>query len=244
MIELREVLAVCSLEIVSQTIVFGLIILEMTDFDVIIGMDWLTTFRAKIDCSYRRVTFRTPEGETLKFIGNQRWSPILPLMESIFTNIWSEGGDTIVTEYPFIVREYANVFPNTLREVEFTIELLPRTAPIYFPAYYKMAHAEMIELMKQLKELLDLEFIRPNSLPWGSPVLFARKNDGSLHLCVKYKKLKAVTIENKHTMSWIDDLFDKLRGSRCFSKIDLRIGLPSSTCAREGRPEYSLQDSL
>lgn len=82
----------------------------------------------------------------------------------------------------------------------------------------------MIELTKQFRELLDTEFIRPSSSPWGAPVLFVEKKNGPLHLCVDYRKLIAVTIKNEYPMSRIDDLFDQLWGASSFSKIDIQTG--------------------
>ena len=77
---------------------------------------------------------------------------------------------------------------------------------------------------KRSKELLDKGFIRPSSSPWGAPVLFVKKKDGSLRLCIDYRQLNKVTIKNKYPLPRIDDWFDQLQGARCFSKIDLRSG--------------------
>lgn len=78
--------------------------------------------------------------------------------------------------------------------------------------------------MSQLQELLDKAFIRPNSSPWGAPVLFVKKKDGSMKMCIDYRELNKVTIKNKYPLPRIDDLFDQLQGASCFSKIDLRSG--------------------
>ena len=131
--------------------------------------------------------------------------------------------------YIMVVDEYPDVFPNKLpglppeREIELCIDLIPRTSPIFISPYH-MAPTEMIELRKQLQELLDKGFIRPSTSPWGAPVLFAKKHDGSLRLCVDYRLLNRVTIKNKYHLPRIDELFDQLGGSRYFSKIDLRSG--------------------
>lgn len=106
------------------------------------------------------------------------------------------------------------------REVEFRIDLIPDTAPIH-AHYLRMAPAELMELQKQLDDLLELKFIQHSASPWGALVLFVKKKDGSLRLCIDYKKLNAVAIK-KYPMLRIDDLFDQLRGARCFSKIDLQ----------------------
>src|SRR3954465_7385289 len=108
-----------------------------------------------------------------------------------------------------------------VREVDFTIDLLPGTTPIFTPPY-RMALAELEELDKQIKELLRLGFIRPSRSPWASSTLFAKKKDRTLRLCIDYRKLNAVTVKNKYLMLRIDELFDHLQGAKFFSKIDLR----------------------
>ena len=87
-----------------------------------------------------------------------------------------------------------------------------------------MAHIELAELKIQLQELLDKEFIRPSNSPWKAPVLFVKKKDGTFRLCIDYHQLNKVTVKNKYSLPWIDDLFDQLKGARVFSKIDLRLG--------------------
>ena len=109
------------------------------------------------------------------------------------------------------------------REVEFTIDLIPGTEPISIPPY-KMSPAELRELKAQLEELLSKGFIRPSISPWGAPVLFVKKKDGSLRLCIDYRQLNRVTIRNQYPLPRIDELFDQLQGSRVYSKIDLRAG--------------------
>ncbi|KAA0041507.1 putative polyprotein [Cucumis melo var. makuwa] len=109
------------------------------------------------------------------------------------------------------------------REIEFAIELEPGTVPISI-APYKMALVELKELKVQLQELLDKGFIRPTVSPWGAPVLFVKKKDGWMHLCIDYKELNKVTVKNKYPLPRIDDLFDQLQGATVFSKIDIRSG--------------------
>ena len=87
-----------------------------------------------------------------------------------------------------------------------------------------MAPAELNELKTQLQELLDKGFIRPSNSPWGAPVLFVRKKDGTHRLCIDYRQLNKITMKNKYPLPRIDDLFDQLKGARAFSKIDLRSG--------------------
>ena len=105
--------------------------------------------------------------------------------------------------------------------VDFGIELQPGTSPISMTPH-RMAPVELQELRVQLQELLDKGFIRPNTSPWGVPVLFAKKKDKTLRLCIDYRKLNRVTIKNRYPLLRIDDLFDQLRGALVYSTIDLR----------------------
>jgi hypothetical protein len=128
-----------------------------------------------------------------------------------------------------VVRDFPDVFPEELpgmppdREVEFVIDLLPGTAPISKRSY-RMSVKELKELKKQFSELQEAGYIRPSSSPWGAPVLFVQKKDGSQRMCVDYWSLNDVIIKNKYPLPCIEDLFDQMRGARVFSKIDLRSG--------------------
>ena len=128
-----------------------------------------------------------------------------------------------------IIKEFPDVFLDDIsglppdRVIEFVIELVPGTEPISIPPY-RMALAELKELMAQLEELLSKGFIRPSTSLWGAPVLFVKKKDGSLRLCIDYRQLNQVTIRNQYPLPRIDELFDQLHGSRVYSKIDLRSG--------------------
>ncbi|GJV54446.1 putative reverse transcriptase domain-containing protein [Tanacetum coccineum] len=127
-----------------------------------------------------------------------------------------------------IVRDFPEVFPEDLpglpsaRPVEFQIDLIPGAAPVA-RAPYRWPH-EMKELSEQLQELFDKGFIRPSSSPWGAPVLFVKKKDGSFRMCIDYRELNKLTVKNRYPLSRIDDLFDQLQGSSIYSKIDLRSG--------------------
>ncbi|KAI3792869.1 hypothetical protein L2E82_06760 [Cichorium intybus] len=126
-----------------------------------------------------------------------------------------------------VVCEYPDVFPDDLpglppdRQVKFSIDLVPAQVA---RAPYRLAPSEMKEMVSQLQELLNKSFIRPSSSPWGAPVLFVKKKDGSMRMCIDYRELNKVTIKNKYPLPRIDDLFDQLQGASCFSKIDLRSG--------------------
>nr|KYP72946.1 Transposon Ty3-I Gag-Pol polyprotein [Cajanus cajan] len=128
-----------------------------------------------------------------------------------------------------VVQNFPEVFPNDIlglppdREIEFLIDLMPGTGPISM-APYRMSPSELVELKKQLEELLEKQFIRPSVSPWGAPVLLVKKKDGSFRLCVDYQQLNKFTIKNKYPLPRIDDLLDQLRGATVFYKIDLRSG--------------------
>jgi hypothetical protein len=109
------------------------------------------------------------------------------------------------------------------RDIEFSIELLPGTAPIS-KGPYRMDVKDLVELKKQIEELLEKGFILLSSSPWGAPVLFVSKKDGSRRMCVDYRSLNEVTIKNKYPLPCIEDLFDQMRGAKVFPKIDQRSG--------------------
>ncbi|KAL5773523.1 hypothetical protein ACOSQ2_013447 [Xanthoceras sorbifolium] len=120
--------------------------------------------------------------------------------------------DSTIQNIPTVC-DFADVFPGELpglppqREVEFVIDVVPGTSPVFI-APYRMAPAELKELKIQLQELLDKGFIRPCVSPCGAPVLFVKKKDGSLRLCIDYRQLNKLTIKNKYPLPRIDDLFD------------------------------------
>ena len=113
--------------------------------------------------------------------------------------------------------------PPPQRVVDFDIELHLGTSPISMTPH-RMAPVELQGLRVQLQELLDKGFIRPSTSPWGTPVLFAKKKGKTLRLCIDYRQLNRVMIQNRYPLPRIDDLFDQLRGARVYSKIDLRTG--------------------
>ncbi|KAL0540220.1 hypothetical protein IC582_024453 [Cucumis melo] len=237
----KEKVKACQIEIAGHVIEVTLLVLDMLDFDVILGMDWLAANHASIDCSRKEVTFNPPSMASFKFKGEGSRS--LPQVISVIraSKLLSQGTwgilasvvdtrevDVSLSSEP-VVRDYPDVFPEELpglpphREVEFAIELEPGTVPIS-RAPYRMAPAELKELKVQLQEWLDKGFIRPSVSPWGAPVLFVKKKDGSMHICIDYRELNKVTVKNRYPLPRIDDLFDQLQGATVFSKIDLRSG--------------------
>ncbi|GBG92771.1 hypothetical protein CBR_g57014 [Chara braunii] len=130
-----------------------------------------------------------------------------------------------------LIREYHDVFPSSfsyagippMRDVEHSIQLVPDYR-VHHQAPYRLSILEATELKRQLEELLRLGFIKPSNSPWGAPVLFARKADETLRLCIDYRGLNRYTVKNNYPMPRSDELFDRLAGNRFFMKIDLHSG--------------------
>jgi hypothetical protein len=128
----------------------------------------------------------------------------------------------VVKDFPDVFLEELPGMPPDM-EVEFVIDLLPGTAPISKRPYRRYVE-ELKGLKKQLTKLQEAGYLRPSSSPWGAPVLFVQKKDGSQRMCVEYRSFNDVTVKNKYLLPRIEDLFDRRRGARIFSKIDLRSG--------------------
>jgi hypothetical protein len=197
----------------------NLIVLPSSGIDIILGMGWLTKYDTVIHCSKRSVVLTSQEGERFEFVAT-----LPPAKDCAVNQLKASSMEDIR-----VVSEYPDVFPDDLpgippeRDIEFIIDLLPGTAPIA-KRPYRMSVGELEKLKKQVKELLDKGYVRPSSSPWGAPVIFVEKKDGTQRMCVDYRALNEVTIKNKYPLPRIEDLFDQLKGAKVFSKIDLRLG--------------------
>ncbi|GJX65067.1 putative reverse transcriptase domain-containing protein [Tanacetum coccineum] len=239
-VSINNVLIGCTLNLLNRSFPIDLMVIELGSFDIIIGMDWLSRYDAAILCGEKKV--RIPlEGKTLVIEGDRNNSR-LKIVSCIKAQKYIEKGCELflaqVTEQESkekrledvpVIRDFPEVFPEELpglpppRQVEFRIDLIPGAAPVA-RAPYRLAPSEMKELSKQLQELSEKGFIRPSSSPWGAPVLFVKKKDGSFRMCIDYRELNKLTIKNRYPLPRIDDLFDQLQGSSVYSKIDLRSG--------------------
>ncbi|GKA21141.1 putative reverse transcriptase domain-containing protein [Tanacetum coccineum] len=147
---------------------------------------------------------------------------------------------------PNIITDFPEVFPKDFpgippaQQVEFQIDLVLGAAPVARTPY-RLAPSEMKELAKQLQELSDKGFIRPNSSPWGAPVFFVKKKDRSFRMCIDYRKLNKLTVKNCYLLPRIDDLFDQLQGSSVYSKIDLRSGYHQLRVREEDIPKTAFR---
>ena len=189
----------------------------------------------------KRVTLRTPNEDKVTFIG-ERSNHLSNVISAATARKMVQKGceayvayviDTVkarpsVSDIP-TVSDFLDMFPKELselppqREIEFTIDVVPGATPASVTSY-RMAPTKLRELKLQLQELLEKGFIRPSVSPWGAPVLFVKKKDGTLRLCIDYRQLNKLTVKNKYPLPRIDDLFDQLKGASIFSKIDLRSG--------------------
>ncbi|WVZ85446.1 LOW QUALITY PROTEIN: hypothetical protein U9M48_032375 [Paspalum notatum var. saurae] len=192
-----------------------LIVLESNGIDVILGMNWLQRYHGIIMCVERKLILTTPAGERIEV-------PIpVPQSEVNAMDASALEGIRVVSEFP-------DVFPESLpgmppeRNIEFSIDLVPGTAPIYKKPY-RIADVELLEVKKQIDELLQKRFIRKSTSPWATPVLHTEKKDGLLRMCVDYRGLNAVIVKNKYLLPRIEDLFDQQKGACVFSKIDLGL---------------------
>ncbi|XP_070020327.1 uncharacterized protein [Nicotiana sylvestris] len=215
-----------------------LLLLDMVDFDVILGMDWLSPYYAILDCHAKTVTLALPGLPQLEWKGTPGHSPSRVISYAkdhrmvekgclaYLASIRDSDAEVSSIESVPIVREFPEVFPADLsgmppdRDIDFCINVAPGTQPISIPPY-RMAPPEFKELKEQLQDLLDKGFIRPSVSPWSAPVLFVKKKDGSMRMCIDYQQLNKATIKNKYPLPRIDDLSDQLQGARVFSKIDL-----------------------
>ncbi|XP_061357106.1 uncharacterized protein LOC133301486 [Gastrolobium bilobum] len=205
------------------------IVLEGMNIHIILGMDWLVRYGVMLDCCRRRIFF-SAKGEKLDSLYLMAPQLKKALNEGdagyIILGVLVEASKEPTANIP-IVCEFEDVFPEEIpqfppeKEIEFSIDLFPGVGPISL-ASYRMSHVELAELKKQLEELSRKNFVRPSVSPWGAPVIFVKKKDGTMRLCMDYRQLNKVSVKNKYPLPLIDDLLDQLRGVFVFSKIDLR----------------------
>ncbi|GJS78388.1 reverse transcriptase domain-containing protein [Tanacetum coccineum] len=234
----NTVLRGCTLVLLNHVFKIDLLPTRLGSFDVIVGMDWLSYHRAVIDCYEKIVRIPLPNGEILEVQGERP--------EKDLGSLACIKADEKKLDDIRIVRDFPEVFPDDLlglphvREVEFRIDLIPGASPVV-RSPYRLAPSEMLELSNQLKELQEKGFIRPSHSPWGAPVLFVKKKDGSMRMCIDYRELNKLTIKNRYPLPRIDDLFDQLQGACCFSKIDLRSGYHQLRVREEDIPKTAFR---
>ena len=258
LLEASTILKSCKIELSGQEFDIDLIPITLGSFDVVVGMDWLSKNRAEIVCYEKQIRLPVSESDVLTVQGDKAGAitGIISLLKAqkclrkgqigILAHVTEGAGEERKLDDIPIVRDFPEVFPEDLpglpphRQVEFQIDLIPGAAPIARTPY-RLAPAELQELSTQLQELLDKGFIRPSSSPWGAPVLFVKKKDGTFRMCIDYRELNKVTIKNRYPLPRIDDLFDQLQGSSYYSKIDLRSGYHQMRVREEDIPKTAFR---
>jgi hypothetical protein len=157
----------------------NLIVLESKGIDIILGMDWLSKHNGLIDCAKKAVRLTPTSGNELKYVAEN-----LVMNKAASNRMVLNHLDAASIRGIRTVSEFLDVFPEELpgmppdSEIEFVIELVPGTTPI-FKRPYRMAANQLAELKKQLQELLDKGYIRSSASPWGAPAIFVLKKDGT-----------------------------------------------------------------
>ncbi|GKB17848.1 putative reverse transcriptase domain-containing protein [Tanacetum coccineum] len=260
----NTILRGCTLNLQNHLFKIDLLPIELGSFGVIVGMDWMAEHRAEVVCYEKYICVLY--GNDMLIIQGERSGvkneSRLEVISSIRTQKYIDQGCQVFliqmmkeeeTEIPerriedvLVVRDFPEVFLEDLprlpptRQVKFHIELILGAAPVA-RAPYRLAPAEMKELAEQLKELSDKGFIRPSSSPWGAPILFVKKKDGSFRMCIDYRELNKLTVKNRYPLPRIDDLFDQLQGSSIYSKIDLRSGYHQLRVREEDIPKTAFR---
>ncbi|GKD49532.1 putative reverse transcriptase domain-containing protein [Tanacetum coccineum] len=233
-IGLNTILRGCTLNILNHPFKIDLMPVELGSFDAIIGMDCNRGNEALLHI----ISYTKTQEYMLK------GCPIF--LANVTTKETEDKSEKKRLEDVPIVRDFPDVFPEDLpglpptRQVEFQIDLILGAAPVA-RAPYRLAPSEMKELSEQLKELSDKGFIRPSSSPWGAPVLFVKKKDGSFRMCIDYQELNKLTVKNRYPLPRIDDLFDQLQGSNVYFKIDLRSGYHQLRVRKEDIPKTAFR---
>ncbi|GKD42593.1 putative reverse transcriptase domain-containing protein, partial [Tanacetum coccineum] len=197
----------CTLNLLNHPFNIDLMPIEMGSFDIIIGIDWLSKYQAVIVCAEKIA--RIPFGNEILIVrgdgSSHKHGFRLNIISCTKTQKYLLKGCQVFLAHVTTKKAEDNSKEKRLEDVP-----------------YQLASSEMKELSDQLQELSDKVFIRPSSLPWGAPVLFFKKRDGSFQMCIDYRELNKLTVKNHYPLPKIDDLFYQLQGSSVYSKINLR----------------------
>jgi hypothetical protein len=240
--KVAEVIPVCQFIMEGLPTKATLKILPLRSYDLLIGMEWLAAYKTKLDCYLKILECVNEERRKVTLQGIQK--PVsLRRISSLQMKKYCRNGCPLyeiqvlesveddkpnLEDHP-ILREYRDMFPEEVsglppkRDIDFPIELEPRVVPVCRTPY-RMSTLKLVELKIKLKEMMEKGYIWPSVSPWGAPVLFVKKKDDTLRLCIDYRQLNKTTIKNKYPLPRINDLFDQLGGASIFSKIDLRYG--------------------
>ncbi len=240
-----------TLEVAGVTRQETAVVLDLVDFDCILGLHWLEELNPVINWKRKKLLVPVPGGavevdldknpcrsavdaptllSTMKIQELAEGEPVF----LVTLKAQGPGKEEVIPEptslppvWDQIIKDYADVFPEEHpglppdRSVQLEINLEAGALPVSKPAY-RLSPAGMDELKTQLAVLLEKGLIRPSTTPWGAPVLFAPKTDGGLRMCLDYRALNKVTIKDKNPIPRVDEILDRLQGAKHFSTLDLR----------------------
>src|ERR1700680_1182957 len=240
---------VCVISIGGLTESVELAIIPLVGYDVILGTPWLQRHNPSINWTSYTISVNCNGNQCELPLANITDTPVVELVSALQFKREVQHGEelylalvqspaehsndskaAINSDASTIINEFKEVFPEELpsglppsRDVDHRIELEPGQQPPRRPSY-RMSQPELDELKRQLTELMDKGHIQESKSPYGAPVLFVKKKDGTLRMCIDYRALNKITIKNKYPLPRIDELLDRLLGAKYFSKIDLRSG--------------------
>ncbi|GJR01990.1 putative reverse transcriptase domain-containing protein [Tanacetum coccineum] len=216
-IRINTIIRGCTLNFLDHPFNINLMPVELGIFDVIIGMDWLSKYHALIDCAEKIV--RIPWGnETLIFYGdgsNQGNKTRLNIILCTKTHKYLLKGHNVFLAHVTTKETKDKSGEKRLEDVPI-VQDFPEVFPKDLPG---LPPTRQVEFQIDLMPMLHL------SSPWGAPILFVKKKDGSFQMCIDYRELIKLTVKNRYPLPRTDDLFDQLQGTSVYSKIDLRSGL-------------------
>ncbi|GJV11181.1 putative reverse transcriptase domain-containing protein, partial [Tanacetum coccineum] len=215
-IGLNTILKGCTLNFLNHQFNINLMPVELGSFDAIIGMDWLAKYQAVIVCAEKKYM--------------EKGFPIF-LAHITAKEIEDKSEKKRLEDVP-IVQDFPEVFPEDLPGLSNNEDLHPYLSSSGLDKWN-------FKLIWRLSEYKG--FIRPSSSPWGAPVLFVKKKDGSFRMCIDYRELNKLTVKNRYPLPRIDDLFDQLQGSSVYSKIDLRSGYHQLRVRKEDIPKTAFR---
>jgi len=220
--------------------------------DIILGKPWLDLWNPEVDWLRNIIKISNRQGESITITpartkttgekvqinlisAKQTWKAIKKGDDEVLLAILKEPDEELENNEPAekaksLLTEFADVFPEKIpagllpeRVIDHRIELEQGATPTARPMY-RMSQNELEELRTQLEELVESGYIQQSRSPYAAPVIFVKKKDGSIRMCIDYRALNKITIKNKYPIPRIDDLFDQLNGAKVFSKIDLCSG--------------------
>nr|GEW09964.1 putative reverse transcriptase domain-containing protein [Tanacetum cinerariifolium] len=219
-LETNTVLRDCILGLLGHPFNIDLMPIDLGSFDVIIGMDWLAMNYAVIFCD--EMIVRIPYRNKILIVQGDKHDKgkksTLSIISCFKTQKYIEKGCQVFMVQVTKKDNEDKSEEKRLKDVPTVWDFLK----VFPRAPYRLAPSKMQELSTQLQELSNKGFIRLSSSPWGAPVLFFKKKDGSLQMCIDYHELNKLTVKNRYQLPRIDDLFDQLQGSSVYSKIHLR----------------------